>query len=151
MTRILFVIHTSTVFAEPFRLAKLLLRDGIEPVFAFAYQHWSAESFSDECSAAGIAVYRPQQGGTAARVYDNAAHVARVLRERWPSVLTGLAVEFIGLLRSLSAARRLFDTVDPQLLVMSIDIAGYDTGAYIKIASARPQGASDLLDYVGRA
>ena len=32
-----------------FWLAKLLLREGREPVFVVAFEHWSAESFAQEC------------------------------------------------------------------------------------------------------
>ena len=61
MPRVLFIIHTSTVFVECFRLAKLLKAEGIEPVVGFAYDHWSVSAFVKECVDAGVQVYRPEE------------------------------------------------------------------------------------------
>ncbi len=56
MARVLFAIHTSTVFAEPFRLAGLLRQQEIEPIFVFAYKHWTADAYARNCKEAGIDV-----------------------------------------------------------------------------------------------
>ena len=58
-------------FVEPFRLAKLLVQEEIEPVFTFAYDHWTVEAFAKNCTDAGIGVYRaPPQAGQENLVRD---------------------------------------------------------------------------------
>jgi hypothetical protein len=138
VTRALFTIHTSTVFVEPFRLAKLMKQAAIEPVFVFAYRHWTADLYAQQCAQAGIGVYRCVGGG---RVWIRLLGVTgawlAVAHQRWPSVLTGFLWEYVSLLGSLAIARATFRDLDPDLLIISIDLAGYDTGAYVKLARKR--------------
>jgi hypothetical protein len=143
MSRVLFVIHTSTVFVEPFRLAKLLPREGIEPVFTFAYDHWTVEAFTKDCADAGIDVYRAPRRGTRASLSSAFRSRVRMARQRWPSVITSFADELFDLRESLARARAAFAAVRPELLVLSIDLAGYDSGVYVK--AAHESGCKVLL------
>lgn len=131
--RVLFVIHTSTVFVECFRLAKLLVREGIKPVFTFAYADWTIEAFSNECKEAAIEVYRPsyQRKTTPFEIFR---HLASIVLDRWPSLFLSFILEFLQLQRSVSKVRTVFKTIKPDLLVLSIDLAGYDSCAYVKVA-----------------
>src|ERR1700730_6411177 len=106
MTRVLFTIHTSTVFAEPFRLAKLLQQEGIEPVFVFAYKHWTADVYARHCTESGVSVYQISiddrfctrlLGATAARL--------AVVHRRRQSIISGFLWEYVSLLHSLATAR----------------------------------------------
>jgi hypothetical protein len=136
MPRVLFVIHTSTAFVEPFRLARLLAKDGIEPIFAFAYEHWTAEAFAKDCAAAGIQVCRAPIPET--RTLTSALrYCARLARRLWRSVATDFVFESLDLRASLARARAIFETVRPDLLALSIDLADYDTGAYTRVARER--------------
>jgi hypothetical protein len=144
MTRVLFTIHTSTVFAEPFRLAKLLQQEGIEPVFVFAYKHWTADVYARNCTQSGVSVYQISiedrfwtrlLGATAARL--------AVVHRRRQSIVSGFLWEYVSLLHSLATARAVFEDVKPDLLILSIDLSGYDTGAYVKVA--RKNGRRILL------
>src|SRR5271165_2901676 len=136
--RVLFAIHTSTVFAEPFRLARLLGQQGIEPVFVFAYQHWSADAYARNCKGAGIDVLElPPASHLWRRMLAGVALRSAIVHRRRPSIVTSFLMEFFGLLNSVASARAAFEKVRPDLLVLSIDLAGYDTCAYVKIARNR--------------
>jgi hypothetical protein len=138
MPRILFAVHTSTVFVEPFRLAKLLAREGMEPIFTFAFDHWTADSFAQECDRAGIPVHKPRQlTGVWNRLSSKLIWLTRGLHHRWGWWGAHFLAELLDLRTSLARVNAAFDTLHPDLLVMSIDLAGYDTGAYVKVAHQR--------------
>ena len=140
MARVLFAIHTSTVFAEPFRLARLLKQQGIEPVFVFAYQHWSADAYARNCKDAGIDVLElPPASHLWRRMLAGVALRSAIVHRRRPSIVTSFLMEFFGLLNSIASARAAFEKVKPDLLILSIDLAGYDTCAYVKVARSRGQ------------
>jgi hypothetical protein len=136
MMRVLFTIHTSTVFAESFRLAKLLKRDDIEPVFVFAYEHWTADVYARNCSDAGIRVYPNSDADSffGTRLLSAMASRLAFVHRRQQSIFSSFLWEFVALLHSLAVARAVFADVKPDLLILSIDLAGYDTGAYVKVA-----------------
>jgi hypothetical protein len=138
MHRILFAIHTSTAFAEPFRLAKLLVREGIEPIFIFPFEHWTADTFAKECGAANISVYGlPALKRIWDRFLNKLMWWSRALCRRWGWWGVHFLVELLDLRASLTRVNVAFDTLSPDMLIMSIDLAGYDTGAYIKVAHQR--------------
>ncbi len=138
MQRALFAVHTSTAFVDPFRIARLLEKEGIEPVFIFAYEHWTADSFAAQCREAGVAVYRLQPlEGLWNRLLDRLMWIAHGVNRRrgwWPA---HFVAEFLDLRKSLVRVNRAFDDLSPDLLVMSIDLAGYDTGVYVRVAHRR--------------
>lgn len=138
MPRILFAVHTSTAFVEPFRLAKLLAAEGMEPVFTFAFDHWTADSFTQECGSAGISVVKlPELTGAWNRLLAKLKWLALGTHRRWGWWGLHFLAEFLDLRASLLRVRATFDALRPDLLVMSIDLAGYDTGAYVKVAHQR--------------
>jgi hypothetical protein len=138
MARILFAIHTSTVFAEPFRLARLLKQQGIAPIFVFAYKHWTADAYARSCKEARIDVLEEstEKSLWTRMLAALALQLARVhQRRQW--MLTGFLTEFFSLLHSIASAQATFEKVKPDLLILSIDLAGYDTCAYVKVARKR--------------
>jgi hypothetical protein len=138
VARVLFAIHTSTVFAEPFRLAKLLRQQGIEPVFVFAYEHWTADAYAANCKEAGIDVLEKSfENNLWRRMFSALALRLAMAHQRLQWMLTGFLMEFFSLLNSIASARTAFEKVKPDLLVLSIDLAGYDTCAYVKVARKR--------------
>ena len=138
MPRVLFAIHTSTAFVEPFRLAKLLVQQGMEPIFIFAFDHWTADSFARECDRSGIAVHKlPPLTGLWDRFLAKLLSSARMMYQRRGWLAAHFIAEFLDLRQSLVRVKATFDTLRPDLLVMSIDLAGYDTGAYVKVAHQR--------------
>ncbi len=60
-----------------------------------------------------------------------------IVYQRRPSMATSFLMEFFSLLNSIASARAAFEKVKPDLLVLSIDLAGYDTCAYVKVARTR--------------
>jgi hypothetical protein len=136
--RILFAVHTSTAFVEPLRLAKLLAREGMKPVFIFAFEHWTAISFAQECAGAGIQVYEPPQlKGPWNRLLTKLMRSTQAVNRRWAWWGAHFLVELLDLRASLVRVNAAFDALRPDMLVMSIDLAGYDTGAYVKVAHQR--------------
>ncbi len=142
MPRILFAVHTSTVFVESFRLAKLLVREGMEPVFIFAFEHWSAQSFAQECERAGIHTHTfPQPHGLWERLSSKFIWLTKGLHRRFGWWGPDFVAELLDLHKSVSRVNTAFDSLRPDLLVMSIDLAGYDSGAYVAVAHRRRRKA----------
>ena len=46
---VFFLVNTSTIFEELFRVAKLLMRFGVDPMFRFTFEHWTAERDVQRC------------------------------------------------------------------------------------------------------
>ena len=138
MPRILFAVHTSTAFVEPFRLAKLLAAEDMEPIFIFAFHHWTAENFAQQCDNARISVFKlPELKGTWNRLLARTMWLSVRAQRRWRWWGVHFVSEFLQLHQSTLRVNAAFDTLRPDLLVMSIDLAGYDTGAYVKVAHQR--------------
>jgi hypothetical protein len=136
--RILFVVHTSTAFMECFRVGKLLLQQGMRPVFVFGYAgDWTVDAYSRDCREAGIEVHSPP-GSQRTKASDIFRHFANKilawLSSDFLNVVAGFVIEFFQLRGATARIRALFRSIDPDLLILSIDIPGYDTAVYVKVA-----------------
>jgi hypothetical protein len=57
-----------------------------------------------------------------------------ILLTRLPSVVVSFVIELLQLRRSLAKVRSVFEKIRPDLVVLSIDLVGYDSAAYVKVA-----------------
>jgi hypothetical protein len=143
---VFFLVNTSTIFEELFRVAKLLMRFGVDPMFRFTFEHWTAERDVQRCEAAGIRVVRDDPIDRSAMFRGSVA--IRDFFERrpgWPlaTFLSDFMSETISLRLSLARAEKLLSLTDAQLLILSCDLVGYDSGAFVK--SAHRQGKKVLI------
>ena len=141
---IFFIVNTSTIFEELFRLAKLLMAEGIRPIFYFTFGHWTAERDMQRCRDAGMRVVTDDPISPPTMFRRHAAlrdFFAR--RPTWPlaTVLSEALSEALSLRISLARAGKLLE--DCQLLILSCDLVGYDSAAYVK--AAHRQGKKALI------
>jgi hypothetical protein len=132
-----FLVNTSTVFEELFRLAKHLLSHDIEPIFHFTFAHWTAERDIQRCKDVGIQVVHGDQVDSSMRL-PRLARVCDFFARRSPRrlapFLSAFLTETIDLLASLARADKLLSATDARLLILSCDLVHYDSPAYVKAA-----------------
>lgn len=132
---VLFLVNTSTIFEELFRVAKLLMRVGVDPIFRFTFEHWTAERDAQRCEAVGIRVLREEPVDRSA-MFRRSVAIRDFFKRRpeWPlgTFLSDFMSEVIGLRLSLLRAEELLSITDAQLLILSCDLPGYDSGAFVK-------------------
>jgi hypothetical protein len=137
---VFFLINTSTVSDELIRLAKLLLAHGIQPAFHFTFSHWTVDRDIERCRAEGIAVI-PDEPLDPSAAFPQLTWLREFLEKRpsWPlqPFLSDLLSETISLRLSLMRATRFFARTGAQLLILSVDLVGYDSAAYVKGAHRR--------------
>ena len=140
------LVNTSSIFEELFRVAKLLTQDGIEPIFHFSFGHWTAERDAQRCEAAGFRVMRDEPIDRSA-MFRRSVAVRDFLESRpqWPlaTFLSNFLSVTIGLRLSLARADKFLSLTDSQLLILSCDLVGYDSGAYVK--ATHRQGKKALI------
>jgi glycosyltransferase involved in cell wall biosynthesis len=143
---VFFLVNTIGLFDELFRLAKLLRSNDIEPLFYFTFPHWTVERDIERCRVAEIQVIRDDPLDPAAmfrglrRIRDFLAR-----RSSWPlaTFLSEFLEETIGLRLSLARAAKLLSLTDSRLLILSFDLVGYDSAAFVK--AAHLQGKKVLI------
>jgi hypothetical protein len=134
------LVNTSTVSDELIRLARLLLANDIQPVFHFTFSYWTVERDIERCRAEGIGVI-VDTPLDAATTFPWLTRLREFIEKRpsWPlgPFLSGLLSETISLRLSFERARRFFARTGAQLLILSVDLVGYDSSAYVKAAHRR--------------
>lgn len=137
---VFFLINTSTVSDELIRLAKLLLAHDIQPTFHFTFSYWTVDRDIERCRAEGIGVIVDEPLDSAA-MFPRLTWLREFLAKRpsWPlePFLSGFLSETISLRLSLERATRFFARTGAQLLILSVDLVGYDSSAYVKVARRR--------------
>ncbi|MGQ0525779.1 MAG: hypothetical protein ACT4P8_19210, partial [Betaproteobacteria bacterium] len=125
---VFFLVNTSTIFEELFRLAKLLMAEGIQPIFYFTFEHWTVERDTERSREAGMRVVTadPISPPTMFRCHS-ALRDFFARRPTWPlaNFLSRVLSETLGLRLSLARAAKLLR--DCQLLILSCDLVGYDS------------------------
>jgi hypothetical protein len=137
---VFFLINTSTVSDELIRFAKLLLAHDIQPTFHFTFSYWTVERDIERCRAEGIGVMADEPLVSAA-MFPRLTWLREFLAKRpsWPlePFLSGFLSETINLRLSLERATRFFARTGAQLLILSVDLVGYDSSAYVRVAHRR--------------
>jgi hypothetical protein len=153
---VLIVVHTTTFLTELTPFGKLLReRAGAETIFHCPFVHWTAERFADECAREGItcllnpvrqslarAGFKPPAGraGEAPLRHRIGRFTSRAVR-KLASLLPGVGPQFVAEQLAFATLGAeigdLLDAIEPKLLVLGGDMAGYDTSLYIKLAHER--------------
>jgi hypothetical protein len=137
---VFFLINTSTVSDELFRFAKILLAQGIEPTFHFTFSYWTVDRDIERCKLEGFRVVIAEPLDPSA-LFPRLTSLREFLTTRpsWPlsPFLCDVLSETIGLRLSLVRAARYFARTGAQLLILSVDLVGYDSSAYVKVAHRR--------------
>jgi hypothetical protein len=137
---VFFVINTSSVSDELFRLAKILLAHDMQPVFHFTFSYWTVDRDIERCRAEDIHVMADEPLDAAA-MFPHMTCLQEYLKTKpsWPlqPFLSDFLSETISLRMSLVRASRFFQRTGSQLLILSLDLVGYDSPAYVKQAHRR--------------
>ncbi len=145
---VFFLVNTTGLFDELFRLAKLLLSSDVEPTFYFTFPHWSVDRAIERCKAAGFGYLTEDPIPTPAPTSILFPHLTRmreyfVKRPSWPfsAFLCDVLAEMIDLKLSIARANKFFSMTNAQLLIFSVDLVGYDSSAYVKAIHRRGKKA----------
>jgi hypothetical protein len=152
---VLIVAHTATFITELAPFGRLLRqRAGVETIFYCPFVHWTADRFAADCADEGVTCLLHPVRESLARAGLHAAQdrpaatarrkarslVSRVIG-KLASLLPGIGHSFVAERLAFAGlaleVRHLLDAVNPKLLVLGGDMAGYDTSLYIKLAHER--------------
>ena len=115
---VFFLLNTTGLFDELFRLAKLLLANDIEPIFYFAFGHWTVERDMERCRTAGIRVVVDDPIDPSA-MFPRLKRLRDFFRHRpsWPfaTFLSEFLSETISLRLSIARTTRLYALTGAQL------------------------------------
>jgi len=144
----LYVLHTSSLFMEPYQTACAATKIGHRVIFNIAYEHWTAPKYEQICADAGFAVLPDPQLGRVWRFRSWVGAKLLALSRRFPSSsLIGFSVQLAGELVSLLCRRRSIDELikkaSPDVVVLTIDVVGYDTPLFV--SQAKKYGAGTAV------
>jgi hypothetical protein len=151
--RVLIIAHTTTFLTELSLFGKLVrTRTDAETVFYCPFVHWTADAFAKSCASEGVTcLLHPVNesldrcfpgtsdlGPTRPSMGDKVVRRITTLLARAAAALPGIGPSFVaeriafeGLTTEIG---NLLHRVNPRLLVLGGDMAGYDTALYIKLA-----------------
>jgi hypothetical protein len=152
----LIVAHTTTFLTELAPFGRLVReRTAAETIFYCPFLDWSIEKFANECAREGVICLlpplheslgrnglRPGESRSApisfpARLRRLASRVARGIAARLPGIGSSFVAEWLELGAGTEEINRLLSAVQPDLLVLGGDMAGYNTSLYVKLAHER--------------
>jgi hypothetical protein len=144
----LYVLHTSSLFIEPYQAACMAKKIGHRVSFYIAYDHWTAQKYEQVCADSGFVVISDPRVG---RIWHFIFRIGKKLiaiARHFPShSLRGFSSQFIGEFLDLLCRKRNIDAIirqcDADLVVLTIDVPGYDTGLFVK--RARKYGAGTAV------
>jgi hypothetical protein len=148
----LYVLHTSSLFMEPYQAACMAKKIGHQVSFYIAYDdHWTARKYEQACVEAEFIVLPDPQPGRIWHFISHAGKKLNAIARHFPSYsLIGFSSQFIGEFLGLLCRRRSIDAIihqsDPDLVVLTIDVPGYDTGLFVKRARKYGAGTAVISD-----
>lgn len=154
VARVLIVAHTSTFLTELSLFGRLVRnRTDAEVVFYCPFVHWTANEFAKSCERDGVICLLSPVKETVARYFSQPSSSTRRPGLTWRLLgrigrnFQGIGLSFVAEWNALAALTDEIDgllaAIDPRLLVLGGDMAGYDTALYIK--RARMQGVPTLI------